>query len=166
MTGTEHDISQYISLALYLTPPPETGDLGRTLPEMPPDSTQVVEIVPLLRDFVAAVDLHGIWLAVHHIYDDEAEQLHDPLSQMIVSTNLYLKMPASTYEGRRFIVVIEPMLSPSMVNARIYGTDYIVVVSPVNGQIRMSDVRHTYLHYVIEPLLYARPTPSTGCSRF
>ena len=41
-------------------------------------------------------------------------------------------------------------------NARIYGTDYVVVVSPVNGQIRMSDVRHTYLHYVIEPLLYAR----------
>jgi hypothetical protein len=31
-----------------------------------------------------------------------------------------------------------------------------VVVSPVNGQIRMGDVRHTYLHYVIEPLLNAR----------
>ena len=41
-------------------------------------------------------------------------------------------------------------------NARVYGTDYVVVVSPVNGQIRMSDVRHTYLHYIIEPLLYAR----------
>ena len=48
------------------------------------------------------------------------------------------------------------MLSPHAVNARIYGTDYVVVVSPVDGQIRMSDVRHTYLHYVIEPLLYAR----------
>ncbi len=41
-------------------------------------------------------------------------------------------------------------------NARIYGTDYVVVVSPVNGQIRMNDVRHTYLHYMIEPLLFAR----------
>jgi predicted negative regulator of RcsB-dependent stress response len=48
------------------------------------------------------------------------------------------------------------MLSPSLVNARIYGTDFVVVVSPVNGQIRMTDVRHTYLHYVIEPLLNAR----------
>jgi tetratricopeptide (TPR) repeat protein len=43
-----------------------------------------------------------------------------------------------------------------MVNARIYGTDYVVVVSPVNGQIRMNDVRHVYLHYMIEPLLLAR----------
>jgi hypothetical protein len=155
MTGTERDVSQYISLALYLTPPPQI-ETSTDLTEMPPDSTQVVEIVPLLKDFVDSVDLHGIWLAVHPIYDREADRLHDPLSRMIVGTNLYLKMPASTYEGRRFIVVIEPMLSPRTVNARIYGTDYVVVLSPVDGQIRMGDVRHTYLHYMIEPLLYAR----------
>ncbi len=155
MTGTERDISQYISLSLYLTPPPEL-EITADLTEMPPDSTQVAEVVPLLRAFAAAVDLHGIWLASHHTYDEETDKLHDPLSQMIVTTNLYLKMPASTYDGRRFIVVIEPQLSPAMVNARIYGTDYVVVVSPVNGKIPMNDVRHTYLHYVIDPLLYAR----------
>jgi len=155
MTGGERDIAQYISLALYLTPPPEM-ETAVELTEMPPDSTQVVEIVPLLRDFVAAVDLHGIWLAVHRIYDAEADRVHDPLSKMIVSTNFYLKMPAETYNGRRFIVVIEPMQSPRAVNARVYGTDYVVVVSPTNGTIPMSDVRHTYLHYVIEPLLYTR----------
>jgi len=155
MTGSDRDIAQYISLALYLTPPPEL-EVSEDLAEMPPDSTQVVEIVPLLKDFVAAVDLHGIWLATHHIYDEEADRLHDPLTKMIVGTNLYLKMPASTYVGRRFVVVFEPQFSPHMVNARIYGTDYVVVVSPVNGQIRMSDVRHVYLHYMIEPLLLAR----------
>lgn len=155
MTGTELDIAQYISLSLYLTPPPDMETTAE-LTEMPPDATQVAEIVPHLKDFADAVDLHGIWLTVHHTYDDAAVQLHDELSRMIVSTNLYLKMPAGTYDGRRFIVVIEPMLSPSTVNARIYGTDYVVVVSPVNGKIRMTDVRHTYLHYVIEPLLYAR----------
>jgi tetratricopeptide (TPR) repeat protein len=157
LTGSALDISQYISLALYLTPPPEI-EISQDLSEMPPDSTQVAEIVPLLKDFAAAVDLHGIWLGVHHIYDQEEDRLHDPLRNMIVATNLYLKLPASAYEGQRFIVIIEPMFSPRMVNARIYGTDYVVVVSPVNGQIRMSDVRHTYLHYVIEPLLYARAT--------
>ena len=154
-TGSERDIAQYISLALYLTPPPEL-ETSEELTEMPPDSTQVVEIVPLLKDFVAAVDLHGIWLAVHPIYDREADRLHDGLSKMIVGTNLYLKMPAETYVGRRFLVVIEPLLSPYTVNARIYGTDYVVVVSPVDGQIRMNDVRHVYLHYVIEPLLNSR----------
>jgi tetratricopeptide (TPR) repeat protein len=157
MTGSEFDIAQYISLSLYLTPPPEL-ESATDLPLMPPDSTQVIEVVPLLRDFVAAVDLHGIWLATHRTYDALADQLHDPLSAMIVSTNFYLKMPASTYDGRRFIVIVEPMLSPSAINARVYGLDYVVVVSPANGKIRMSDVRHIYLHYVIEPLLYARAT--------
>ena len=155
MTGTELDVAQYISLALYLTPPPQMETMA-DLTEMPPDATQVAEIVPLLREFSNAVDLHGIWLTIHRTYDQAADQLHEPLSQMIVSTNLYLKMPSATYDGRRFIVVIEPMLSPSTVNARIYGTDYVVVVSPLDGKIRMSDVRHTYLHYMIEPLLYAR----------
>ena len=155
MTGSERDISQYISLSLYLSPPPEL-ETSVELPEMPPDSTQVVEVVPLLRDFAAAVDLHGIWLTTHHIYDEETDRLHDPLSKMIVGTNLYLKMPASTYDGRRFVVVMEPLLSPKLVNARIYGTEYVVVVSPVNGTIPMTDVRHIYLHYVIEPLLYTR----------
>ncbi|MGA2218046.1 MAG: hypothetical protein ABSG51_08165, partial [Terracidiphilus sp.] len=50
ITGSERDIAQYISLALYLTPPPEL-EISENLAEMPPDSTQVAEIVPLLKDF-------------------------------------------------------------------------------------------------------------------
>jgi len=162
MTGTIKDVSQYISLALYLTPPPEL-ETSVELPEMPPDSTQVVEILPLLRDFAASVDLHGIWLTSRHTYDDDVNHLHDALTQMIVSTNYYLKMPASVYDGRRFLVVVEPQLNPHTINARVYGTDFVVVVSPVNGEIRMNDVRHTYLHYLIEPLLYQR---SSATDRF
>ena len=50
MTGTERDIAQYISLALYLTPPPEM-ETTADLTEMPPDATQVAEIVPLAEGF-------------------------------------------------------------------------------------------------------------------
>jgi hypothetical protein len=155
LTGTERDIAQYVSLALYLTPPPEL-ETSVELTEMPPDAVSVVEILPALRQFVKATDLNGIWLSIHRTYDDQLAVLHDPLSKMIVSTNLYLKQPVETYNGRRFVVVVEPLLSPGAVNARIYGTDYVVVVSPHDGKIRMDDVRHTYLHYLIEPLLYAR----------
>jgi tetratricopeptide (TPR) repeat protein len=162
MTGTVKDVSQYVSLALYLTPPPDL-ETSVELPQMPPDSTQVVEILPLLRDFAKAADLHGIWLTTKHSYDEDIDHLHDPLTQMIVSTNTYLKMPASTYDGRRFLVVVEPQLNPHTVNARVYGTDFVVVVSPVNGKIQMHDVRHTYLHYLIEPLLYQR---SSSMDRF
>lgn len=162
MTGSIKDVTQYISLALYLTPPPEL-ETSVELPDMPPDATQVVEILPVLRDFAAAVDLHGIWLIHRRQYDAIAASLHDALTKMILSTNYYLKMPISTYDGRRFLVVAEPQLSPNMTNARIYGADYVVVVSPLNGTIRMNEVRHTYLHYLIEPLLYQR---SNAMDRF
>jgi len=155
MTGTERDISQYISLSLYLTAPPAL-ELTADQAEMPLDAAQVTEILPVLREFAAAVDLNGIWLTTHHSYDEEIDQLHDSLTQMMLTSNVYLKMPPPTYDGRRFIVVIEPQLSPSVVNARIYGTDYVVVVSPVNGKIPMADVRHTYLHYIIDPMLLSR----------
>ncbi len=55
-------------------------------------------------------------------------------------------------------MVIEPLLDPAQTNARVYGADYVVVASPVNGTIHMREVRHAYLHYQIEPLLYARAT--------
>jgi tetratricopeptide (TPR) repeat protein len=155
MTGTDEDRAQYISLALYLTQPPNleiTGDPN----DLPLDARSVTGIVPLVKDFAQGVDLNGIWLVARKNYDHEIDLLHDPISDMIVKTDTYLKMPAEAYTGRRFIVVIEPMLSPHMVNARIYGLDYVVVVSPVNGTIPMANVRHTYLHFVIDPLLFSR----------
>jgi tetratricopeptide (TPR) repeat protein len=151
------DLAQYVSLALYLTPPPELA-LSVEQDDMPPDSTQVIDILPLLHHFVETAQLHLIWVANHADYEQEVTKLHDPLTRMIVTTNVYLKMPASTYTGSRFLVVLEPMLSPAETNARVYGPDYIVVASPANDIIHMQEVRHTYLHYVIEPLLYSRAT--------
>src|SRR5271168_3180161 len=144
LTDSGRDLAQYVSLALYLTPPPELAP-SVDLTDMPPDSTQVVEILPLLRAFVQATDLHVIWVSNHAAYEEEVTKLHDPLTKMILATNVYLKMPASGYDGRRFIVVLEPLLAPGQTNARVYGTDYVVVASPVNGMINLQEVRHVYL---------------------
>lgn len=150
------DLAQYVSLSLYLTPPP---DLQPSVEEadMPPDSTTVEGILPALRRFVKDIDLHVIWVDNRVAYDRMLAHLHDPLTKMVVDTNIYLKMPASSYSERRFLVVIEPLLSPAETNARIYGTNYVVVASPNSDEtLRMGEVRHTYLHYEIEPLIYAR----------
>jgi hypothetical protein len=80
MTGSAKDVAQYISLSLYLTPPPEL-EATADLTEMPPDATQVYEVLPILRAFATAVDLHGIWLTTHRSYDEQIDLLHDPLSR-------------------------------------------------------------------------------------
>lgn len=152
------DVGQYVSLALYLSPAPQmTPNVDEA--ELPPQAAQVVNILPLLRSFAEQVQLHYIW--VHHRAEYEAltARVHDPMVQMILNTNIYLHQPVSSYDGRRFLVLLEPMLSPAVTNARIYGSDYIIVTSPDNSAgdpVRMNEIRHIYLHYVVEPMVYSR----------
>ena len=153
------NVGQYVSLALYLSPPPElTPNVDET--ELPPQAAQVVNVLPLLREFSSAVQLHLLWLRHRAEYEALSERVHQPLEDMLLHTNLYLHQPVSSYDGRRFLVLLEPMLSPAVTNARIYGTDYIVVTSPDNeatgDPVRMNEIRHIYLHYITEPLVYSR----------
>ena len=149
-------LAQFISLALYLNAPPQLTPIADQT-EIPPDALQVINILPLLRSFAGAANLHVIWLKHHAQYEAIAARLHDPVYTLYQGTNIYLKIPFSSYSDRRLLILVEPMLAPSAPNARIYATDYIVVTSPnAAGAVRMDQIRHLYLHYTIEPLVYAR----------
>ena len=158
LTDSGLGIGQYVSLALYLSPAPElTPNVDET--ELPPQAAQVVNVLPLLREFAKQIDLHYIWLHHHAEYEALTARVHDPMVKMILNTNIYLHQPVSSYDGRRFLVLLEPMLSPALTNARIYGMDYIIVMSPDNSAgdpVRMNEIRHIYLHYVVEPMVYSR----------
>ncbi|MGD0798114.1 MAG: tetratricopeptide repeat protein [Acidobacteriaceae bacterium] len=149
------DLARYVSLALYLGPPPA---LATTVDEgdLPAEASEVVAILPLVRSFADAIHLNALWFEHRPEYDGFVDQIHDPLTKMVLGTDLYLHLPVSSYDGRRFMVLLEPMLAPSQTNARISDNDFIVVVSPAKAPaavVPMDLIRHTYLHYVIEPLV-------------
>lgn len=153
------NVGQYVSLALYLSPPPElTPNVDET--QLPPQAAQVVNVLPLLRGFAEATQMHLLWVRHRPAYEALATRVHAPMEEMILSTNIYLHQPVSSYDGRRFLVLLEPMLSPALTNARIYGSDYIIVTSPddqpAGDPVRMDEIRHIYLHYVVEPMVYSR----------
>ncbi len=159
----EHELSspgralaQYISLALYLSPPPDLKPTAEQT-DMPPDALGVVNVLPLLRDFADKVSLHALWLRHRPEYTEILDRVHDPMTRMILATNVYLKVPVSSYDGRRLLILVEPMLAPNTPNARIYASDYVIVTSPTAaGAVKMDQIRHLYLHYELEPLVYAR----------
>lgn len=156
LADTGREVAQYVSLGLYLGPPPELNPIADET-EMPPDALGVVNLLPDLRAFAKAIGLHAIWLKHHAEYEAVTDRLHKPVTDLVFGTNIYLKMPVSSYEDRRLLILIEPMLAPNEPNARIYASDYVVVTSPTAaGAVRMDQIRHTYLHYTIEPLVYAR----------
>ena len=154
LADSSRNLAQYVSLALYTSP--ELMPVADET-ELPPDSTQVVNVLPLLRTFSEQIHLHAIWIERRPDYNAMVDRIHDPLTHMILDTNIYLRSPVSSYDGRRFLVLLEPMLAPNAVNGRIYGSNYIIVVSPsASGAFHLEQIRHTYLHYEVEPMIYAR----------
>ena len=126
-------LAQYVSFALYLNGPPAPFSLKAKEADIPPDATYMLGILPLLQKFYDAAGLHQIWLKYQPAYERVLERLHEPVSQLILRTDTYLKLPISGYLGRKFVVYVEPMGPPGQVNARNYGVDYFLTISPSSG---------------------------------
>ncbi len=146
------DLSMYVSLALYLGDAP-TFELKVKPGELPPDANVVVDMIPLIRAFYEKAGLHAIWERHRARYFELSEVYHGPLSKMTFDTEIYLRMPSTGYLGRQFTVYLDAMGAPGQTNARNYASDYYVVISPSAGTaIKMQEIRHTYLHYLLDPM--------------
>lgn len=156
--GGQSNVSQYVSLALELNNPP---DFSAKLPEadMPPDAAYVLGVVPLLKKYYQAVGIHALWQKHEEDYNSLVQRFHDPIAGLIKQTDVFLKLPFSSYPGQRFGVYLEPLLSPGQVEARNYGNNYDLVFAPgKDGKIPVEAIRHTYLHFVLDPLAASHGT--------
>ena len=150
-------LSQYISLALFLNPAPNLTAKVKEA-DMPPDATVVLGILPLMQKFYETTGLHGIWEGDRQALSALTERYHQPLAKILFDTEIYLKLPSAGRLGREFTVYVDPMGAPGQTNARNYGSDYYVVISPGPGSsLKMEQIRHTYLHYLLDPLAMKYP---------
>jgi tetratricopeptide (TPR) repeat protein len=146
------DLSEFVSLALYLEEPPAFTPKVKPA-ELPPDAAVLADMAPLIAAFYKKIDLHAIWERHRERYAELTEIYHAPLAKMTFDTEIYLKMPSAGYLGRQFTVYLDAMGAPGQTNARNYREDYYVVISPTSGTaIKMQQIRHTYLHYLLDPL--------------
>ncbi len=150
-TDAAKDLSQYVSLALYMNPPPAFGFKVKEA-ELPPDASTVSGLLAYLPKFYETAGVHKIWLGHQQQYAALTQTYHEPLQKLLFDTEVYLKLPSSGYLGRQFTVYLDPMGAPDLINARNYGTDYSVVISPAGDGFKTQQIRHTYLHYLLDPL--------------
>jgi tetratricopeptide (TPR) repeat protein len=145
------NFAQYVSLALYLGDPPA---LTPTLREsdLPPDASYVLGLIPVLKRYYEVAGLHRIWEKHRADYDNVVAEQHEAVSNMLLRTDVYLKLPISGFLGRRFVIYLEPLAAPGLVNARNYGADYYMITAPEDGRLRLEQIRHTYLHFVLDPM--------------
>ncbi len=150
-------LAEYVSLALYLNPPPALTAKVKDA-DMPPDAALVMGILPLLQKFSETVGMHAIWEANREACAALTGRYHEALAKMLFDTEIYLKLPSSSRLGRDFTVYVDPMGAPGQTNARNYGSDYYVVISPgPEAGLKMEQIRHTYLHYLLDPLAMKYP---------
>jgi len=150
-------LAEYVSLALYLNPPPALTLKGKEA-DLPPDAVVPIGILPTLPKFAELTKLHEIWMRQKPEYDALTDRYHGAVTKMLFDTQVYLKVVSTEYLGRGFSVLLDPMGAPGQTNARNYGSDYYVVISPGRGQaVKMEQIRHTYLHYLLDPLAFKYP---------
>jgi len=151
-------LAQYVSLALNLNAPPALT-LKVKEADLPPDASYVAGLVPLVQNFYGQAGLQAIWERHQQAYATLTARYHEALSKMLFDTEIYLKLPSAGYLGRTFTVYLDPMGASGQTNARNYGADYYVVISPGAGPtLKMEQIRHTYLHYLLDPFALKYPT--------
>ncbi len=151
-------LSNYVSLGLNMADSPKL-ELRTKESDLPPDAIFVLGFLPLLQHFSEASNLDAIWQRHRPDYDQLIQNLRRPISETLVSTDLYLRRNLSGYLRRDFVVYVEPLAAPGEVNSRNYGDDYYMVISPTSaGAIRLDLLRHTYLHYILDAKVLSRGT--------
>jgi tetratricopeptide (TPR) repeat protein len=144
------DLGQYVSLALLLGSPP---DFPFTVPvgDLPPDARDLMGLVPLLRTFYNQAGLPQLWADVRPRYEAAVERYTAAVRQTFVVADAYFRLPAGGYLGRTYAIYIDLMGVPEQVQARIYGSNYYLVVTP-SKQPKIDEIRHQYLHFLLDPL--------------
>ncbi len=154
LTDLTVNLSRYVSFALVAGPPPKFAFILRR-DELPPDVLAIEDFSEVLANFYREAQIERFWTQVQPAYDREIERLSEPVSQQVMTSTGYLREILKPSSPRTFAVYIEPMVG-GKTNFRNYGDHYVITFSP-SGEIPVDDVRHAFLHFLLDPLAIRYP---------
>ncbi|HWP84703.1 MAG TPA: hypothetical protein VNN17_05905 [Terriglobia bacterium] len=149
------DLSQYLSLALLLSGPPKF-EFTLNPANLPPDVLELRDLPPLIAAFYQEADIEGLWAKYLERMQQHAEQYQRLLAKIIQETTGYLRMETPAYLGVKFAVIVNPLGAPGQVDARNYGDNYYIIVSP-SSTLPEEQIRHAWLHYLLDPYVLKYP---------
>jgi tetratricopeptide (TPR) repeat protein len=144
------ELSQYISFALSTSGPPDFK-MRYAEHEIPPDVLPMTGFENLMTRFHREAAIDQLWKQAQPALDQAIARYHAGVSRAVLEVNGYLRNPTSGYLGRRFQIYIDLLAPPNQIQTRSYGDDYFVVLTP-SPEPQIDDVRHAYLHYLLDPL--------------
>ncbi|MGP0073425.1 MAG: tetratricopeptide repeat protein [Bryobacteraceae bacterium] len=146
----EAELNQYISFALSLQSPPEF-QYWMPPQEVPPDVRKLDGLNEIIARFYREAGIEDLWKQSQPELDSAIEAYHSGVVKAVSQANAYLRNPTSGYRGRRFQVYVDLLGPPNQIQTRSYKDNYFVVVTP-SPEPQIDQVRHAYLHYLLDPL--------------
>jgi len=144
------ELSQYISYGLSVSGAPDFEYLARSV-DRPPDILPLDGFSELLARFHREAGIDELWEKAQPAIDAQIARYHQGVTDAVFNVNVYLRNDTRGFLGRRFQIFLDLLGAPNQIQTRSYGADYFVVLTP-SPEPQIDDVRHGYLHYLLDPL--------------
>ena len=144
------ELSQYVSFALTAGGPPNFTIKQRDV-DIPPDVVALQPLSGLLAAFYKEAGIDELWKRSQPAIEQYIGLYHEAVSDAVLQVNTYLRQQTSGFKGRRFQIFIELLAAPNQIQTRSYGDEYTIVITP-SPEPRIFDIRHGYLHYLLDPM--------------
>lgn len=169
--------ARYVSLAFVLGPPPAL-DAPERSEELPAGVLEVLDFVPLMREFYRRSNIDERMTLYLRAYQAEEDRLRPPTADLVRSVLSYLhtrpitvttervliraptakkkstatKTYSTREHERHFYIVPDLLAAPGTINLRVIADDYYAIV-PEGTDPTASELGRAYLQFVIDPLM-------------
>ena len=159
LPGPAETLSRYVSFALISGPPPTfTISVGQE--DVPPDAASLQGLTALVSAYYAEQHVDELYERVRPIYERHAGEVERILGQLTLLETGYIRQILKASTQHTFTVYPEALVGVRS-NFRIYGGRYSLVLDPTRESVR-DDIRHSLLHYLLDPLALAHHPPMSG----
>ena len=142
-------LSRYVWFGIVAGPAPRFQPILRR-DELPPEVLTLEGFSEILSNYYTEQRIGQLWRQVQSVYNQEIERLHEPISQIVLVANAYLRELSDPSQPRTFSIIVEPLVG-RITNVRNFGDHYSIVLSG-SQDVPTDVVRHAYLHFLLDPL--------------
>jgi hypothetical protein len=149
LAGSGETLARYIAFALVAGPPP---DFSYQVKEsaLPPEVLQIQGFREILVNFYQEARLDQTWAQFEPGYKKATERYSSPVRHIVTTSNAYLREILKPSSVRTFTVYLEPLVGSRTI-LRNSGDQYTIVIG-LTPEIPEDEIRHAYLHFVLDPL--------------
>jgi len=141
--------SRFATFALVAGPPPGFQfEMRRD--DLPPEALGLDGFNAVLANFYVEANLDDLWKFYQPSYERGVESLRAPVSDLVYTVTNYLREIVRSNSGRTFSVYVEPLAGAKTI-FKTAGDQYALVVRPSTDP-PMDDIRHAFLHFILDPI--------------